>query len=285
MYILSFDIEDWFHIFNPPYYRQQDYWAGLPSSVEQNTEWILEFLDEKNQKATFFCLGWVVEKYPGLIRNIEKHGHELAAHSFSHTRVSDLGPEAFLKDAERVVKSLEDLTGKKIDTYRAPGFSLNRNTLWAFEILNKLGITKDSSLKSGLHMGFPGIIPDEPFVLEGNHFEMKEFPTRTMNIFGKHMIYSGSGYFRLLPYSYVERKYAASNYEMAYFHPRDFDDSIHTYIKNHPFLKLKYRIGTKSSREGINKLLNQFQFDTIKTADEKTNWERVIRMILFKNNL
>lgn len=255
-------------------------WDELPTSVEQNTDWILSFLESKQQTATFFCLGWVVEKYPGLIKKIKKQGHEIAAHSYSHTRISELSAEVFLKDSERVIKSLEDLCGEKVDTYRAPGFSLNRNTIWAFEILHKLGITKDSSLKSGIQMGFPGIIPNEPFLLEGNDFEIKEFPTRTMNILGKHIIYSGSGYFRLLPYSYVERKYAASKYEMAYFHPRDFDDSIHTFIKQHPLLKLKYRVGTKSSRSGLASLVNKFELDTIASADAKINWKESTRLNL-----
>lgn len=278
MYLLSFDIEDWFHIFNPPYYRNLDMWDSLPTSVEQNTEWILEFLEIQQQKATFFCLGWIVEKYPKLIKKIKEQGHEIAAHSYSHTRVMELTPEAFLKDSERVIKSLEDLCGDKIDTYRAPGFSLNRNTIWAFEILHQLGITKDSSLKSGLHMGFPGNIPHGPFLLDGNGFQIKEFPTRTMNFLGKHIIYSGSGYFRLFPYSYVEKKYAASAYEMAYFHPRDFDNNIHTFIKNHPLLKLKYRIGTKSSRSGLPKLINRFSFDTLASADGKVDWGQVTRL-------
>ncbi len=82
---------------------------------------------------------------------------------------------------------------------------MDKSTLWAFEILNELGIENDSSFKSGLHMGFRGRIPNEPFILKGDGFEIREFPTRTFNFFGKHVIYSGSGYFRVYPYIFVQK--------------------------------------------------------------------------------
>ena len=276
LYVLSFDIEDWFHILHPAYENQPDLWDGLPNRVEQNTKWVLDFLGQHQLKATFFCMGWVAEKYPRLIKSIHEAGHEIAAHSYLHNKVSNLTPESFFADTKRVIEILENLTGNKLTTYRAPGFSMNKNTLWAFEILHELGIENDSSFKSGLHMGFSGRIPKEPFILKGDGFELREFPTRTFNFFGGHLIYSGSGYFRVYPYSFVQKMFKASGYEMAYYHPRDFDNGIHNYLNKHAFIKLKYRIGTNSSRIKLEKLVNEFDFVTMEKAVNQFDWEKAI---------
>lgn len=275
MYILSFDIEDWFHIFDNAYYNKLDKWDSLPTSVEKNTEWLLDFLAAQNLKATFFCLGWVAEKYPDLIKKISKKGHEVAAHSYQHTKIHHFDHKAFIKDTDRVVKSLQDITGEQINTYRAPGFSLNKNTLWAFDILYKLGIIVDSSLKSNLHMGFPGRIPKEPFLLKCNGYTIKEFPTRTFNFFGDHIIYSGSGYFRVWPYWFIKQRFDASDYEMAYFHPRDFDNHIHKMFKGNPYLQLRYRIGTNQSQKKMKTFVKDFSFLTIREAVKQIDWDSV----------
>ncbi|RLD52382.1 MAG: polysaccharide deacetylase [Bacteroidetes bacterium] len=276
MYILSFDIEDWFHIFHPAYENQPDLWSGLPNRVENNTKWILDFLGQQQLKATFFCMGWVAEKYPRLIKSIHEAGHEIAAHSYLHNKVSKLNPESFYADTKRVVDTLENLTANKISAYRAPGFSMNKSTLWAFEILHELGIENDSSFKSGLHMEFSGRIPNEPFILKGNGFEIREFPTRTFNFFGSHIIYSGSGYFRIYPYPFVKKLFKASAYEMAYFHPRDFDNGIHKYLDKHAFIKLKYRMGTNNSRFKLEKLVNAFDFVTMEKAVNQFDWKKAV---------
>jgi peptidoglycan-N-acetylglucosamine deacetylase len=271
--ILSFDIEDWFHIFDSAYCNKPEKWKTLPSSVEKNTSWTLDFLEENKLRATFFCLGWVAEKHPSLIKKISDLGHEVAAHSYLHNKVYESDPQTFRKDTERVIKNLQDITGKSIDTYRAPGFSLNKNTLWAFEILHELGIKIDSSLKSNLHMGFPGRIPSEPFLLKHNGYSIKEFPIRTFNFLGDHIVYSGSGYFRLWPYWFVKNRFKTSHYEMVYFHPRDFDSSIHKMFNGNPYLQLRYRVGTSRSRKKMKYFVSDFDFLTIHEADKKIDWD------------
>jgi peptidoglycan-N-acetylglucosamine deacetylase len=280
LYILSFDIEDWFHIFDNSYYRQPEKWDKLPTSVEKDTSWLLDFLKEHELKATFFTLGWVAEKYPSLVKKMFEYGHEIAAHSFMHTKVHHLGEKAFREDTARVVKLLQDITGNAIDTYRAPGFSLNKNTLWAFEILHELGIKTDSSLKSNLHMGFPGRIPNEPFILESDGFSLKEFPTRTFNFLGDHVVYSGSGYFRIWPYWFVKKRFKASAYEMAYFHPRDFDTHIHQMFMGNPYLQLRYRIGTNKSQTRMKYFVKDFDFLTLRAASRRIDWQHVQKLDL-----
>jgi len=273
LYVLSFDIEDWFHIFHPAYENQPDLWSGLSNRVEQNTKWVLDFLEKHELKATFFCIGWVAERYPKMIKSIHKAGHEIAAHSYLHNKVNKLTAELFYEDTKRVVDVLENLTGNKVTTYRTPGFSMDKSTLWAFEILNEFGIENDSSFKSGLHMGFRRRIPKEPFLLKGDGFEIREFPTRTFNLFGGHIIYSGSGYFRIYPYAFVRQLFKSSQYEMAYYHPRDFDNGIHHYLNNHFLIRLRYRLGTNSSRKKLDRLVNEFDFLTVKEAIRTFDWQ------------
>jgi polysaccharide deacetylase family protein (PEP-CTERM system associated) len=271
MKILSFDIEDWFHIFDPAFNGKVEKWGKLPSQAVAETNWILSFLEENQLKATFFCLGWVAEKNPQLIKRIAAEGHELAAHSYLHRKVSALTEEEFLEDTKRSISILEDITGNKITAFRAPGFSFTHNTKWAFEVLHRLGITEDSSLKSGLHFG-KETIPGGPFIIHGDGFSIKEFPTRTFSFFGKKIIYSGSGYFRVLPFQFVKNRFQPSKYEMSYFHPRDFDSLIHTFYKGHPILQLRYRLGTNSSKKKMARLVQDFQFITVKEAKTLVNW-------------
>jgi polysaccharide deacetylase family protein (PEP-CTERM system associated) len=280
LYILSFDIEDWFHIFDSSYYQNTDKWEKLPTSVEKDTGWLLEFLAEHKLEATFFTLGWVADKYPEMVKRIHREGHEVAAHSFLHTKVHHQDEKTFRKDTEKVIKLLQDLTGAKIDTYRAPGFSLNKNTLWAFDILHELGITIDSSLKSNLHMGFPGRIPNEPFLLKCNGYSIKEFPTRTFNFFGDHIVYSGSGYFRIWPYWFVKKRFRKSAYEMSYFHPRDFDNHIHQMFMGNPYLQLRYRIGTNRSQTKMSFFVKEFDFLTVREAVKQFNWDKAVTLDL-----
>lgn len=273
MKILSFDIEDWFHIFDPAFDRKKLSWENRPSRVEQETEWLLSFLENHQLKATFFCLGWVAEKHPQLINKIHLQRHDLAAHSYLHQKVYQLSTKEFEADAEKSIKILEDITGEKVTAYRAPGFSFNDKTKWAFNILHKLGITEDSSFKSGLI--FNKIkIPNEPFFIKGDRFSMKEFPTRTFPIPGANVIYSGSGYFRLFPYQFIKSRFNASDYEMSYFHPRDFDNSIHQLFHGHPLLQLRYRLGTGRSGKNLETFVNDFQFITLSEANKMVDWDK-----------
>lgn len=271
MKILSFDIENWFHIFDPAFDGKIKKWEKLPSKVVEETEWILDFLESHDLKATFFCLGWVAERNPQLIKKMAAQGHEVAAHSMLHRKVNKLTEKEFYEDTSRSINILEDIIGTKITAYRAPGFSFSNRTKWAFDILHQLGITEDSSLVSGHHLANQ-IIPDKPFLVKGDGFLMKEFPTLTFSFLGNKIIYSGSGYFRLLPYHFVKKRFLSSGYEMSYFHPRDFDSMIHTYYKGHPVLQLRYRLGTDSSRIKINQLVKDFQFITLQEANNINNW-------------
>jgi polysaccharide deacetylase family protein (PEP-CTERM system associated) len=271
MYILSFDIEDWFHVFDPAFSLKKKDWNQLPSQVERQTDLVLQLLKEHNLKATFFCLGWVAEKHPSLITTISNAGHQLAAHSFYHRKTQTLTREEFEKDLERSVGILEEISGQKITAYRAPGFSFSDRTRWAFPILSKYGITEDSSLKSGQHFGGK-TVPAKPFIIKSDGLEIKEFPTRTFNLAGMNLVYSGSGYFRLFPYWFVKHLLEKSDYEMSYFHPRDFDKDIHRFFSGHPVLQFRYRVGVNHAGRHIHNLLGNYRFITLENACRLINW-------------
>jgi len=279
MHILTFDIEDWFHTFDKAYYNRPALWETLSTSLEENVNRISGFLDKMGLKATFFWLGWEAHRYPQLVKKLLEQGHEIAAHSYFHTKISDLSPKTFYKDTERVVKTLEDITGKKVKSYRAPGMSINSSTLWALDILSELGIEEDSSLVTGQLLNGK-IIPDRPLVVDFKGSIVREFPVSSFPIFGKAFNYSSSGYFRITPFWYIQKKILNKPYTMSYFHPRDFDVGVHKFIKGNPYLKLKYRLGAKSTFHKLEQLTGNTNWISVEEADRQVNWDEVETLVL-----
>lgn len=102
-------------------------------------------MQSTNTKSTFFVIGWIIEKYPSLIKNIAQY-YELGSHTYSHQLVRKHSPKEFEIDLKRSVGLLEDITGKKVKYFRTPGFSITEQQGWAFEILAKQGIEIDCSV-------------------------------------------------------------------------------------------------------------------------------------------
>src|SRR5882724_4831986 len=121
-------------------------WDSLPSRVEVNFRKLLDLFSEKNVKTTCFFLGWVAQKYPDLVREASSLGHEIASHGYSHTLVYKMSPEEFYRDSSRSKQILEDITGRAVEGYRAPGFSVTEKTPWFFEKLADAGYRYDASV-------------------------------------------------------------------------------------------------------------------------------------------
>ena len=157
--LLSIDLEDYFHFIGSAYSFPPPAWAGLESHVCRMTENLLETLGD--HKATFFCLGWVAQKFPHLIRDVAAAGHEIASHGMYHEPVFRLGPRAFRQDAERSRKLLEDCCGLSVRAYRAPGFSVRPQDTWFFRAVLLAGYDVDSSLFPGVRSlgGIPNASP------------------------------------------------------------------------------------------------------------------------------
>jgi peptidoglycan-N-acetylglucosamine deacetylase len=277
MNILSFDVEEWFHILDNDSTKTHNEWRNYEVRIHANMEQILSILDRKHQKATFFCLGWIARSYPEIIKEIVARGHEIGTHTDMHQLIYDQAPSAFSKDLERSIKTLEDLTGDKVKYFRAPGFSIREDNKWAFEIIAAHGIEVDSSVFPAprAHGGLPSYKQPVPSILKYNGIVLKELPINYTTIMGKDVIFSGGGYFRLTPYPLLKHWSKQSDYVMTYFHPRDFDSS-QPMIQDLPWSrKFKSYVGLKGATAKLEKWMTDFDFIDIGTAVNQIDWENV----------
>lgn len=276
MNILTFDVEEWFHILDNDPTKTEKEWLNYEYRLEANMEKIFGLLDQNNQKATFFVLGWIAQKYPNIIKKIDSLGYEIASHSHLHQLVYEQKPNEFKTDLEKSIKTIEDITGKKITIFRAPGFSITEKTKWAlYEIVN-LGIEIDCSVfpAKRAHGGFPSFGSAEPTIININGSKIKELPINLFRVFGYNFIFSGGGYFRLLPYGVIKLLMKNSNYVMTYFHPRDFDNDQPVLKDLSLFRKFKSYYGLKGCFHKLEKLIVDFKFIDINTANDLINWKR-----------
>lgn len=274
MKVLTFDIEEWYHILDNDSTKTEKQWTNFESRIHQNMDRILGMLESKNQKATFFCLGWIAERYPEVIQEIDKLGHEIGSHSHLHQLVYEQRPDDFKTDLKRSINCIEDIIGKKVTAYRSPGFSLKRTCLWAFDIMAELGIEVDCSIfpAARAHGGISEFEIKKPFILRSNGYQIKEFPMSVFQVRGLKFVFSGGGYFRLLPYQVIQKLVNREDYVMTYFHPRDFD-KLQPIIKELPLIrKFKSYYGLSSAFKKLEKMIDEFEFTSLQKASEKYNW-------------
>ena len=274
MKILTFDIEEWFHLLDNNSTRSEREWSAFDSRIHANIDRILKLLDEKNKSATFFCLGWIGEKYPEVIKAIDMAGHEIGSHSHLHQLVYQQSPSEFKEDLRRSLDSLESITGKKISLYRSPGFSITKDCLWAFEIMMDMGIECDCSIFPAprSHGGIADFPHVEPFNLLVNGRQLKELPMSIYQIGPLKIPFSGGGYFRFFPYDLIKFMSTRNEYLMTYFHPRDFD-------KDQPLIpglstvkRLKSYYGLKGALPKLERLVDENQFISVRQAINAINW-------------
>jgi len=276
MNILTFDLEEWFHILKNPSTDNESSWGNFEYRLRKNLDRILELLDDSENIATFFCLGWVARKYPSIVEEISSLGHEIGSHSNAHQLIYRYDRKFFKKDLEVSIKSLEDITGKKVIAYRAPGFSLVADTMWVFEELIMQGIEFDCSIFLGNHShgGRIKAFGLRPSIINVDGKKIKEFPVNSFKFFHKEVAFSGGGYFRFLPYQIIKRLMFSSGYIMTYFHPRDFDKG-QPIIRDLSYYRLfKSYYGLSSSFPKAVKFLNDFDFVSLSHADKLVDWQR-----------
>lgn len=274
MRVLTFDIEDWFHILDFDDTVSITSWDKYEVRLDAGIDFILEALANKGFRATFFILGWVAEKHPHAIKKIISMGHELGNHSYSHLLLYRHKPDEVIKDLKYSNNILQDLSGRSIKYFRAPGFSIKKDTNWVFDVLCDLGIEVDSSIfpTSRGHGGYRGFPFSTPCIINYKGRYLKELPVNTYNFMGKEIVFSGGGYFRLLPFYLQKLFYRNSNYLMTYFHTRDFD-SDQPVLRNLSILrKFKSYVGLKGSKAKFLKLLEEYEYIDINEACKKINW-------------
>jgi len=261
-------VEDWFQVENlkPAIPREQ--WDSLELRVEDNTRRILALLRERDVKATFFVLGWVAERCPGLVQDIDREGHEVASHGYGHHLVYELTRDAFREDVLRSKRILEELVLKAVVGYRAPSFSITPETPWALDVLKEAGFLYDSSIfPVSLHdrYGFAGASP-LPFTWPNG---LVEIPLAVYTIGKFSLPAAGGGYFRLFPYLYFRHVFARLNRNgqpvTFYLHPWELDPDQPP-MRVPWFYRFRHYVNLRKTEGRLRRLLEDFRFTTIPRA-------------------
>ncbi|MGQ5522109.1 XrtA system polysaccharide deacetylase [Chitinimonas sp. PSY-7] len=223
---LTIDVEDYFQVSAFAPYIPREEWDARPCRVERNVDRILQMLDDRGVKATFFTLGWIAERYPQVVKQIVAGGHELASHGYGHERASDLSEAAFYADISSAKQILESLSGQEVKGYRAPSFSIGKRNLWAFDCLSRAGYRYSSSIYPIEHDHYG--MPDAPRFAHSVRDGLLEIPVSTVRWQGRNWPSSGGGYFRLMPYPlsrWLLQRINQTDCQAAifYFHPWEID--------------------------------------------------------------
>ena len=277
MKILTFDIEEWFHIIHKYPEDILDKWDNYEVRIHKGMDKILQVLSENDVKATFFVVGYIARKHPEIIKRIHDLGFEIAAHSDMHKAAYKQSREEFKLDLSDCMNSIENITGEKVISYRAPAFSIKKENVWAFEVLNELGIEYDASIFSAKRDdgGFDDFELSTPLIIKYNGISIKEFPMSIDTFMGRKFVASGGGYFRFFPYWFIAKLLKDADYTMTYFHPRDFDPSQP--ILDGLSLKRKFKsyYNLSTSYVKLRQLVCDFDFIDMREAAEIVNWNNV----------
>lgn len=265
---LTIDLEDYYQVTAFSDDRGMDGWESHASRIEANTIRLLELLASADCHATFFAVGWVADKYPSLIREVAAAGHEVACHSYQHRLVYSLTAAEFRDDTRRAKDALEQAGGVQVRGYRAPSFSITRETPWAFEVLAELGFIYDSSIFPIKHLdyGMPDA-PRFPFQVKTLAGQIVEFPMPTLEVAGMRSPFGGGAYFRLLPYRYT--RWAIRHVNQAekqsicfYLHPWEIDTSQPRMAGSLTSQARQY-FGLRRTEANLRRILHDVEFCTL----------------------
>lgn len=282
---LSIDVEDYFQVSAFESVSPPASWDGRELRVEANTDRILRLLDEREVKATFFILGWVAERCPGLVRRIAAGGHEVASHGYGHRRVYQQKRAEFREDVRRSKAVLEDLTGTAVLGYRAPSYSISADTFWAFDELHAAGFRYDSSIFPirhdlyGMH-DWPRFPSDavrkdsgawEPISEAANgRPRILEIPITTLPLGGRNWPIAGGGYFRLFPYGLTHWGLQRINRKegrpfVFYIHPWEFDPDQPRFKGSGWKSQIRHYLNLHRTEGRFRQLLQDFPFAPLYT--------------------
>ena len=269
--ILTVDLEDWFHICGVDDYISQSQWTQLESRVTLNTSRILEILDGKKVKATFFVLGFVAERHPSLILKIQRAGHEIATHGYSHRQVYSMAPDEFRQDLKKAVGILTNITGKPVKGYRAPEWSIRDDCLWALHVLTQEGFEYDSSMAPLPIIGNPRY-RKTPYRFDLDNGKLWEFPPLVAPNPLVNLPLGGGWGLKILPYSLIRATIGKLNNlghpALIFIHPREFDP--HVPRVRLPLIKrLVLHARIERTEKRLNRLLDDFSFTSLSTVMKK----------------
>ncbi|RZK00891.1 MAG: DUF3473 domain-containing protein [Novosphingobium sp.] len=262
---LSVDVEDWFQVGAFETVIDRGDWHGLTTRVEHNCDAILALFAEAEVKATFFTLGWVAKRYPAMMRRIAAQGHEIASHGWDHARVFTMDRAGFALDLKKSREAIEDASGERVSGYRAPSFSIDQRTPWAFAELAEQGYAYSSSVAPIAH--------DHYGWREAPRFAFRpladadfiEIPVTTAEFAGRRLAAGGGGFFRVLPYQFSRWAIRQVNRRddrpaVFYFHPWEIDPEqprvAHAPLKS----KLRHYTNLDGMAGKLQKLIADFDW-------------------------
>ena len=268
---LSVDVEDYFQVQALASIYPRADWEGCESRVERNTQLILDVFAEAGVRATFFTLGWIAVRHPGLIRRIADAGHEVASHGFSHIRVDSQTPEAFRDDVRRSRLVLEEIAGVPVRGYRAATFSVGPHTPWAWRTLEEEGYAYSSSVYP-VARDFYGV-PDAPRTAyrPDGATTLVEIPISTVRFGARNWPCGGGGYFRLLPYwlsrAAIDRVNRVDDMPAVfYIHPWELDPG-QPRARGAPLKsRLRHYVNLSKTHDRLRRLARDFRWDRIDRA-------------------
>ena len=292
MNILTFDIEEW--------YLEKILHGGreeMYSQYNQYLDLILDNLDERGFKATFFCVGGMATEFPEVVKRIYDRGHEIGCHSFKHVWLNKMTEKEAFEDTRTAIDALEQCIGKKVISYRAPAFSIGNKNKWAMGVLMECGIKRDASIFPAERDfgGFAQYTERVPALVYSDKAVIKEFPISITKLMGHEIAYSGGGYFRFLPINYVRKEMGCREYNMTYFHIADLvpvmvnlksREEYEDYFKEPGTLKNRYmryfktNFGKKNAFNKFLKLIETEFFVNLEQADKMIDWQGAKSVVL-----
>jgi polysaccharide deacetylase family protein (PEP-CTERM system associated) len=267
---LTIDVEDYYHVSGFEKIVSRNEWDGYESRVAASTLRILALLARAEVRATFYVLGWVAERQPRLVRSIRAAGHEVGCHSYEHRLIYTQTPAEFRADLRRARDVLQDILGEPVTAYRAPSFSITRQSEWALDLLIEEGFTTDSSIYPTHHdrYGLPGT-PLGPHAIHRANGSLWEFPPPVWRILGYPLPVGGGGYFRLYPYALTRHGLAAVNRAgrpfAVYLHPWEFDPE-QPRLRPGWLRGFRHYVNLHRTESRLGRLLDDFTFGTLSEA-------------------
>jgi polysaccharide deacetylase family protein (PEP-CTERM system associated) len=263
----SCELEDWFHILDSDRVPALSEWPTLPLRAERNMETLLQLLYDTGSQATLFCLGWMAERMPQLVRRCQQAGHEIGSHGYAHIMAGHTNHTSFRQDITRAKGVLEDIIGKEVAGFRCPGFGVRNDNEWFFNVVAESGYKYDASVFPAYHGhgGFHGVFPG-PHIIETASGPLAEIPVSTVSILGYRVCFFGGGYLRLAPLPVIRwgiRQLQKENRPLVvYVHPREIDPD-HPRLPLGPWRGFKCYHNLESTLPKLKWLCENHRFGTM----------------------
>jgi polysaccharide deacetylase family protein (PEP-CTERM system associated) len=266
---LTIDVEDYFQVSALASYIRRDQWDAIPCRVENNVDRLLALLAKHDARATFFTLGWIAERHPGVVRKIVAGGHEIGSHGYGHLRASEQSPAEFRADITRAKAILEDIGGMPVHGYRAPSFSISESNLWAFDVIAEAGYRYSSSVYPVRHDHY-GMPSADRFPFQARS-GLVEVPITTTHWLGRNFPAGGGGFFRLNPYRIsrwaIERVNRVDGKPaIFYMHPWEIDPDQPRVRGLDLKTKFRHYLNLDMTEARLQRLLSDFRWGTIPRA-------------------